>query len=377
MNKDIRTCKYRRKCGACQTLNLSYEEELSLKMKREIDLLGRFGHVQEIIPSSPSEHYRNKAQYLFHFNHGKMISGLYRSSDGKIAEIDHCLMEDRELSRLYLQIRTMIPQKRVCIFDGKKGDLRHIMIRKGIHTGEVSVTFVTKNGLFPQAEEIAEELMKHHPNIVCITAVKNDSQTPLWMNGEEYLIRGRGYINDILCGCSFRIPPKAFYQINPYSTETLYQTAFEYARITTSDHVLDAYCGIGTIGIAACKDGCASLDGFDINHDSISVAAQNAEQNGIRNYQYTCISDSKCILDKNRHFDVVFADPPRAGCDRRFISTLLELHANRLIYISCNPQTLSRDLNMMKKNYKTEYIQPVDMFPGTTHVETVCLLTHS
>ena len=158
MNKDIRTCKYRRKCGACQTLNLSYEEELSLKMKREIDLLGRFGHVQEIIPSSPSEHYRNKAQYLFHFNHGKMISGLYRSSDGKIAEIDHCLMEDRELSRLYLQIRTMIPQKRVRIFDGKKGDLRHIMIRKGIHTGEVSVTFVTKNGLFPQAEEIAEEL---------------------------------------------------------------------------------------------------------------------------------------------------------------------------------------------------------------------------
>ena len=117
MNKDIRTCKYRRKCGACQTLNLSYEEELSLKMKREIDLLGRFGHVQEIIPSSPSEHYRNKAQYLFHFNHGKMISGLYRSSDGKIAEIDHCLMEDRELSRLYLQIRTMIPQKRVRIFD--------------------------------------------------------------------------------------------------------------------------------------------------------------------------------------------------------------------------------------------------------------------
>lgn len=375
MNKETRTCKYRRKCGACQTLNLSYEEELSLKMKKEIDLLGRFGHVQEIVPSSPSEHYRNKSQYLFHFNHGKMISGLYHSSDGKIAEIDRCLMEDCDLSRLYLHIRKLIAQKKVRIFDGKTGDLRHIMLRKGIRTGEISVSFVTKNGLFPQVENIAEELMIHNPSIVCVTVVKNDTRTPLWMNGEEYLIRGRGYINDKLCGCSFRIPPKAFYQINPYSTEILYQTASEFAQITAADHVLDAYCGIGTIGITATKGCCATLDGFDNNRDSITVADLNARQNNISNYSYTCITDSKCTLNKNKHYDVVFVDPPRAGCDKKFISMLLELQSNRLIYISCNPQTLSRDLNLLKKNYKTVCIQPVDMFPGTTHVETVVLMT--
>lgn len=376
MEQTKRTCKYRHKCGACQTLNLTYKEELSLKMKREIDLLGKYGHVMEIMPSDPSEHYRNKVQYLFQFQNGKTRSGIYRSSDGGIAEIDQCLMEDRSLTELYLFAKKLIGKYHVSVYDGKKGELRHIMIRKGVHTGEMSIAFVTRNGLFPQADVISDELILHYPNITSISAIINDSSTTLWMNGKEILIRGKGYINDELCGCSFRIPAKAFYQVNPYATEKLYDVASHYAQVSSNDRILDAYCGIGTVGIIAAKNGCLSLDGFDVNEDAVFYAQINAEQNRIQTHNYQCIPDTKFFSEMKKCYDVMFVDPPRAGCSKSFLSLIMKINPQRLVYISCNPATLSRDLSVLVKKYKIKRIQPVDMFPGTTHVETVCYLYH-
>jgi 23S rRNA (uracil1939-C5)-methyltransferase len=373
-----RKCEYRRKCGACQTLNLSYEEELSLKMKREIALLGRFGHVSEIIPSSPSGHYRNKAQYLFRFESGRIRSGLYRSSDNGIADIDSCLMEDEEITAIYSRVRKLVRKYGVKVFDGRRGDLRHVMIRKAVRTGEISVTFVTFGGHFAGEAKLADELISAHPGIVTVTEVKNDTGIPLWMEGEEHIIRGPGYITDMLCGRSFRIPPKAFYQINPYSTEKLYEKAAEFAAVRESDRVLDAYCGIGTVGITAVsKNGCAGIEGFDVNRDAVETARINAESNGIGNSGYRCVSDSRYVLKQAEKFDVVLTDPPRSGCDRNFINTLLRLEPERIVYISCDPESLARDLNILKKRYEVRKIQPMDMFPGTNHVETVTLIARA
>ena len=204
---------------------------------------------------------------------------------------------------------------------------------------------------------------------------EGDTDIPLWRNGEEYPLKGAGYITDRLCGCEFRIPPKAFYQINPYACQKLYDTAAGYAEIGKNDTVLDAYCGIGTVGITAAKGGCASLDGFDISADSVSAAETNAELNGLAGCGYRCVSDARCGMDPDKHYSVVLADPPRSGFDRRFTDTLLRLRPDRIVYISCGPQSLARDLSLLKKRYRVEKIQPVDMFPGTTHVETVVLMT--
>ena len=374
--ENARTCQYRRKCGACQTLNLSYDEELSLKMKREIGLLGRFGHVEPIIPSEPSVHYRNKAQYLFGYRSGHVYSGLYRASDGGIASIDGCLMEDGRITEVFQLVRKLVKKHGVKVYDGRRGDLRHVMIRKAAATGEVSVALVTSRGMFEGASGLADELTEKAPDVVCVSAVRNDTDIPLWMNGEEHVLKGAGYITDRLCGCEFRIPPKAFYQINPYACEKLYDIAAQYARIGKNDSVLDAYCGIGTVGITAAKGGCASLDGFDISADSVAAAETNAELNGIAGYEYRCVPDMRCGIDPMKRYSVVLVDPPRSGCDRRFTGTLLRLCPDRIVYISCGPQSLARDLSLLKKQYRVEKIQPVDMFPGTTHVETVCCLYH-
>ena len=209
--ENMRVCEYRRKCGACQTLNLSYEEELSLKMKREITLLGRFGHISEVIPSSHSEHYRNKAQYLFRYESGRIRSGLYRSSDNGISDIGICMMEDEEISAVYSLIKKLVKKYGIKVYDGQRGDLRHVMIRKAVGTGEISVTFVTLAGSFANEQKLAEELMKSSPCVVSVSEIKNDTEIPLWMEGEEHVLRGTGYITDLLCGCRFNIPPKAFY----------------------------------------------------------------------------------------------------------------------------------------------------------------------
>ena len=372
-----RECKYAGKCGACQTLNLTYERELSMKMKKEITLLGKFGHVEEILSMPCPVRYRNKVQYLFRWDRGRVNYGLYRSSDSGLVHVDDCMMEDKEAAAVCHTVRRMIDKYNITVFDGRKGLLRHVMARRARSTGEIVCAVVTSAGAFPNAKEFAEDLAKRCPGIRSISRIINDTEIPLWMNGEETVLYGEGYIVDELCGCPFKISAKSFYQINPAATELLYRTAVDYAGIRETDEILDAYCGIGTIGIIAAKEGCRSLVGFDVNADAVRDAEENAKRNGLTNARYLCGDDAAVVRTLGeRKWNVIFADPPRAGCDRKFLDFVGKAAPEKFVYVSCNPETLARDMGYMKKHgYRTERIQPVDMFPGTTHAETVCLLS--
>ncbi len=380
---DKRECKYAGKCGACQTLNLTYERELSMKMKKEITLLGRFGHVDEILPADPPVRYRNKVQYLFRWERGHVKYGLYRSSDGGLVPVDDCLMEDPEAARVCHTVRRMIEKHKISVYDGRRGLLRHVMARRARSTGEILCAVVTSPGEFPQGRAFAEDLMKRCPGVKSVSRVVNDTDTPLWMGGEETVLAGDGSITDVLCGCEFEISAKSFYQINPAATEILYRTAVELAGIQPTDALLDAYCGIGTIGIIAAKAGsrsgigAKSLVGFDVNADAVRDAEKNAARNGLETAEYVCGNDA-AVMRKlgERRWDVVFADPPRAGCDKKFLDFVARVAPERFVYVSCNPETLARDLGYMKeRGYRVRRIQPVDMFPGTTHVETTVLMS--
>ena len=382
MNEEIfdkkRECPYRGKCGACQTLNLTYGEELSLKMRQEIQLLGRFGHVEEIIPMENPEHYRAKVQYITLYNGGRVNFGLYRSSDGGIVRIDKCLMEDETASRVARIAKKTADKLGLSFYDGKRGLVRHFMVRRAAETGEVLCAVVTSDEKFDKAQEFARELAAHCPEVTVVSRIINDTRTPMLMNGEEYVILGKGYITDKLCGCEFRISAKSFFQINPRQTEILYRVAAEMADLDGTERVADAYCGIGTVGITAVKNSRGNgvkLSGFDINPDAVRDAEKNAELNGIKNAEFRCISDGGFALREEKKPDVLFMDPPRAGCDKRFLSSVLAVKPNKIVYISCAPDTLARDLAFLKQAYKIEKIQPVDMFPGTRHVETVVLLS--
>lgn len=372
-----RECKYAGKCGACQTLNLSYERELSMKMKKEILLLGKFGHVEEIIPMPSPLHYRNKVQYLFRWDRERVNYGLYRSSDGGLVHVDDCLMEDPEAARVCHTVRRMIDKYKLTVFDGRRGLLRHVMARRARSTGEIVCAIVTSPGSFPNAKEFAEGLAKRCPDVKSVSRIVNDTDIPLWTGGEETVLWGGGSITDELCGCTFKISAKSFYQINPTATETLYRTAVNFAGIRVTDELLDAYCGIGTIGIIAAKKDCRSLTGFDINAAAVRDAEENAKMNGLTNVKYLC-GDDAVVTKKlgERKWNVIFADPPRAGCDRKFLDFVAQSSPERFVYVSCNPETLARDIEYMrKKGYCAERIQPVDMFPGTVHVETISSLS--
>lgn len=372
---DKRECKVAGKCGACQTLNLTYERELSMKMKKEITLLGRFCHIEEIIPMENPLHYRNKVQYLFRFERSRTKFGLYRSSDNGIITVENCMMEDPEISALCRTVKKMVDQYKLTVYDGRRGLVRHVMARKAFATGEIMCAIVTSYEKFPGAKEFAADLAKRCKNLKSVLQIINDTDTPLWMGGEERVLYGNETITDVLCGCEFKISAKSFYQINPKQTEILYNKAMEYANITENDNLLDAYCGIGTVGIIAAKNGCASLTAFDMNSDAIADAESNAKRNGIKNTRFIRANDAAFLMRSDKHMNVIFADPPRAGCDKKFLDFVLNHKPERFVYISCNPETLARDLKYLKNGYKVKKIQPVDMFPGTNHVETVCLLS--
>lgn len=372
-----RECKCAGKCGACQTLNLTYGAELSMKMKQVITLLGKFGHIDEIIPMETLDGYRNKVQYIMQYNGGRVNYGLYRSSDGKIVHVDNCMMEDKEIGSVCRTVRRLVDKYKLTVFDGRRGLVRHVMARKAFATGEILCAIVTTDGKFDCANEFAAELAKRIPSVKSVSRIINDTKTPLWMGGDEYVLYGDGYITDELCGCKFEISAKSFYQINPVQTEKLYNTAVELAGINEKSTIIDAYCGIGTVGIIAAKKKNCTLLGFDISEDSVRNAEANAKLNGVDKARFVCASDSSYTLKKEQSPDVLFVDPPRAGCDRKFLSSVMRTQPKKIVYISCNPETLARDLATLKQAYKIGKIVPVDMFPGTRHCECVVELTRA
>ncbi len=377
---NIRICPVSRKCGGCQLMNMTYEEQLRYKQAKVVKLLSGFHRVNSIIGMETPFHYRNKVQAAFgRTRGGEIISGVYQSSTHNIVKTDSCLIEDKKADEIILTIRKLVKSFKLTVYDEKnsRGFLRHVLVKRGFSTNEIMVVLVTGTSVFPSKNAFVKELLKLHPEITTIVQNINNKFTSMVLGDKETVLYGKGYIEDILCGCRFRISPKSFYQINPVQTEVLYGKAVEFAGLTGKERVIDAYCGIGTIGIVASK-GAGEVIGVEVNPDAVRDAKVNAKINDIENISFYCADAGEFMVsmkEQGEKCDVLFMDPPRAGSDKKFLSCAVSLAPEKIVYISCNPETQQRDLYYLIKNgYKVKKIQPVDMFPYTNHVETVVLL---
>ena len=356
-NQDV--CPVHRKCGGCQYQGMAYKKQLSLKQRQANMLLGKFGPVLPIIGMKDPLHYRNKVHAVFAFEKGKAIAGTYQEGTHKVVPVESCLIDDEKSDAIIQTIRGLLRSFKIKTYneDSGYGLLRHVLIRRGFTSGEIMVVLVASS-----------------PVILNV----NDQNTSMVLGDRNITLYGKGFIVDTLCGHTFAISPSAFYQVNPVQTEILYQTAMDYAGLTGKETVVDAYCGIGTIGIIA-ADKAKSVIGVELNPASVKDARNNARHNNIGNitfYQNDAERFLNEMQEQNAKADVIFMDPPRAGSTQSFMASAIFLNPNRIVYISCNPETLARDLEFFKKHqYTAEKIQPVDMFPFTTHMETVCLLT--
>jgi 23S rRNA (uracil1939-C5)-methyltransferase len=350
-------------------------------MKKVVKLMGKFHHVEDIIGMDNPYHYRNKVQAAFgRDRNNRIISGVYQSSTHKIVPVDSCLIEDEKADEIIVTIRKLIKSFKLKPFDDKKmtGFLRHVLIKRGFLSGEIMVVLVTGEEAFKSKRSFINALLGRHPEITTIVQNINNKRTSLVLGDKSVTLYGDGVIKEQLCGYTFTISPKAFYQINPIQTEILYNKAMEFAEIQDSDIVIDAYCGTGTIGIIASKYA-KQVVGVELNKDAVKDARKNAKLNNIKNIDFVCADAGRYmvdIADEGLSADVVIMDPPRAGSDIKFLKSLVKLNPRKVVYISCNPETCARDVLFLSKNkYKVRKIQPVDMFPHTEHVECVVMLS--
>lgn len=381
MTNKNQICPYAKKCGGCQLQNMDYPRQLKYKQAKVISLLGKFHRVNNIIGMDKPYHYRNKVQAAFGLTRsGKIVSGVYQASSHRIVNVDSCMTEDKKADEIIVAIRKMLPDFKIMPYneDSRKGFLRHVLVKRSFSTNQIMVVIIGANPIFPQKGKITKALLKKFPEITTIVFNINPYRTSMLLGEREEVLFGSGYIEDELCGLKFRISPKSFYQINAYQTETLYNTAIEYANLSENDIVLDAYCGTGTIGLVASKRAKAVI-GVELNKDAVKDAKVNARINGIENARFFNADAGEFMVEmanEGERVDVVFMDPPRAGSDKKFLTSLLKLSPEKIVYISCNPETQKRDLfTLTKGGYKVRKIQPVDMFPHTNHVETVVLMT--
>ncbi len=373
-------CPYAKKCGGCSLQNLTYPEQLLHKQARIIKMLGRYCRVEGIIGMDDPLKYRNKAQTAFDFRNGRAVCGIYHSASRKVLPVKECLLEDSVSSRIAHTVCQLCNQFGIKVFDLRsgKGFFRHVLVRRSFSTGDTMAVLVTAEGAFPKKAEFCRELTRRHPRITTVVWNVNDTDIPLFLGQKSEVLYGNGFISDRLCGLTFRIAPHSFYQINPIQAEVLYNKVLEFADPQKDQTVVDAYCGTGTIGLVLAQRA-GRVIGVEQNPSAVDDAKFNAFQNGIDNASFVCDDAGKWMSRfalEGKTVSTVVTDPPRAGCSREFLDSLLQLTPKKIVYVSCNPETLSRDLFVLKKGgYKAKKIQPVDMFPFTGHVESVVLMS--
>ncbi len=382
--KDIeagkKICRAFGECGGCQMLHLPYKKQLKRKMKETAKLLDPYVRLEEIIGMEQPEHYRNKVNAAFtHDRQGKPLSGVYKEGTHYIIPIKKCILENEKADAIIATIRELLPSFKIKTYDEDRGYglLRHVMVRIGQSTGQIMVVLVLSSPILPSKNNFVKALLERHPEITTIVTNINERKTSMVLGENGQVIYGKGYIEDVLCGITFRISPKSFYQVNAVQTEKLYQKAVEYAGLTGKEVVLDAYCGIGTIGMVAAGKADRVI-GVELNEDAIKDAAANAKRNKIKNidfYQKDAGEFMIQLAEQGEHIDTVFMDPPRTGSDEIFLDSLVKLKPKKVVYISCNPETLARDLKYMtKRGYRVTKGVCLDMFPFCGHVETICCL---
>ena len=378
---DVLACGIYKKCGGCQYQGMPYKRQLHIKQRQVEKLLRPFGKVEPIIGMENPYYYRNKVHAVFgRTRNGEIISGTYQANTHKIVPVEQCLIEDQKSGEIIRSIRGLLKSFKIKTYDEDSGYglLRHVLVRRGFQSGQIMVVLVLASPILPSKNNFVSALRKLHPDITTIVLNVNDKKTSMVLGEREKVLYGPGYIEDTLCGRTFRISAKSFYQVNPVQTEILYRTAIEYAGLTGKERILDAYCGIGTIGLIAAEKA-KEVISVELNSDAVRDARVNAKRNGITNVQFYTADAGTFMTDlaaQDVSVDVVLMDPPRAGSDEAFLSSAIRLGPKKIVYISCNPETLARDLKYLTgKGYAVRKIQPVDMFGFTEHVETVVLLS--
>ena len=379
--KTEKTCAAAGKCGGCTYLHESYEKQLEKKENEVKKALSGVCRVNPIAGMQEPWHYRNKVHAVFSRLGKKVITGSYREDSHQVVPVENCLLEDEQAGKIIRDIRDLAESFRLQIYDEDRetGLLRHVLIRRGFATGQVLVVLVAASPVFPSKKNFTAALLKLHPEVTSLVLNVNDRRTSMVIGKRNIVLYGKGWIEDELLGKRFRISPASFYQVNPVMTQRLYRKAEELAGLTGKETVIDAYCGIGTIGLCA-GEKAARLIGVELNPDAVADAKINARRNGCEKASFFCDDAGKWMsraAQRGEGADVVFMDPPRSGSTPEFIRAVAGLGPSRVVYISCCPETLARDLRLFKQaGYRCEEAWPFDMFPWTKaeHVETVVRL---
>lgn len=376
-------CPHYYSCGGCSIQHMNYKAQKEFKKNRVIESLTRIGgfkdiKVEDTLGMDNPYNYRNKIQMPIREKRGKIVSGFYQERTHDIVDVDYCYIENDDADRILKTIKTLMKEFKILPYDEDKrtGIIRNVLIRTSYHYDDIMVVLVCNKDSFNSQKNFIKELVKRENKITTIVQNINTRGTNVILGEKERVLYGPGFIRDSLCGVNFKISAKSFYQINPVQTEKLYSLAIDCAEITNNDLVLDAYCGIGTIGLIASKKA-KSVVGVEIVKEAVIDAKNNAKNNGINNAKFF-EGDAGEFITKQKEegisYDVVIMDPPRKGSDEAFLSTLINIKPNKVVYVSCDPSTLARDLKYLSSTYEIKKVIPVDMFPQTYHVETVVLL---
>ena len=374
-----------KKCGGCPMLGLDYAEQLKQKEAAVRKLVGKYGPVAPIRGAENPCHYRNKVISTFAAGPGgKLVSGIYAAGTHKVLPVESCLLQDEVLDTVMQAVRAAASTCRYQPYNEDKGTglLRHCLLRRGVVSGQVMVVLVTAQPVLPGAKNFVRALLaeaeKRHVPVTTVVQNYNPRRTSVVLGEEEKVLYGKGFILDTLCGKTYALSPRSFYQINHDQTEVLYGLAVEAARLTGKEVVLDAYCGIGTIGLTA-SGRAKQVVGVELNRDAVRDAIGNARHNDVKNACFFAADATQWITEAaaaGQRTDVIFMDPPREGSTPQFIESVARMAPKRVVYVSCNPETMARDLALLTaKGYRAEGFTPVDLFPQTAHCEVVGALT--
>jgi 23S rRNA (uracil1939-C5)-methyltransferase len=361
-------CPYYDRCGGCQIMHLAYPGQLAIKRQRVRDALERIGGfkdaaVNECLPSPREFGYRNKIQLPAQRSNGRLTVGLFERRTHNLVEIDHCMIHCGLGEEIYSHVLTKLKKL--------PESLRYILIRSSSGKQEGLVIFVTQNKDCGALQGVAEELMNECPSIKGVVQNINPKDNNVILGDSYKTLKGKSYIHDTICGLTFKVSPASFYQVNPYQAEYVYNKVVEFADCRTADRIVDAYCGVGTLSLILAKQA-KEVVGIECVPQAIEDAVENGKRNGVSNCRFICKPTEKALKEFN-NADTVILNPPRKGCDAAVIETLNQTRPKRIVYLSCDPATLARDLKLLE-GYSLDSIQPFDMFPQTAHVETLVKL---
>lgn len=378
-------CPVYDRCGGCQLQHLDYSAQLEAKRDIVIQALERHSRfnvealdIRPTIGMDDPWHYRNKSQFQTGVKKGRVIAGLYSMNSHELIDIDRCFIQHDATNRVTTVVKTILQDLRIPIYHERKktGVVRTIVARVGFYTGDVQLTIVTATKELPRKELFVAEVKRRLPEVKSIAQNINEQKTSLIFGDETIVLAGEPYIQEVLGDLSFELSARAFFQLNPIQTVKLYDEVKKAAALTKNERVVDAYCGVGTIGLWLAREA-KEVRGMDIIQEAIDDARQNAERHGFTNVTYA-VGKAEALLPKwvkeGWKPDVIVVDPPRTGCDNALLKTILQVKPKTVVYVSCNPSSLARDIDTLAKQYRVEYIQPFDLFPHTAHVESVAKL---